>query len=139
MSEQDQGFTVKDRRPFDDQGNLKDQQEQAADAQAQAPEENAGQEAADNQQAPPPDAQLPPVDFSGLVLSLAHAAMMHLGQIPDLESGQPTEPNLPLARHAIDTIGMLKGKTTGNLTEEEQRILDGILTDLRLAYVHMNK
>ncbi len=138
MSEQDQGFTVKDRRSFDDQGNLKDQQEQAQAADDATAEDKTDQ-AVGNEQMPPPDAQLPPVDFAGLVLSLAHAAMMHLGQIPDFESGQPAQPNLPLARHAIDTIGMLKEKTTGNLTDEEQRIVDNILTDLRLAYVHMNK
>lgn len=142
MSDQEQSFKVQDRRSFDEDGNLKQQQEPADPEKA--PEDKV--EAAPGPEPQPeprddkgPEQPLPPVDFPSLVLSLAHAAMMHLGQIPDPQSGQPTPANLPLARHAIDTIGMLKDKTKGNLTDDEQRIMDHVLTDLRLAYVQMNK
>lgn len=137
MSQEDQGFTVKDRRIFSEDGAARDSQ----------PEEPAGQaaEPAAQEQAPPQEEQpaprfanLPPVDFSGLIISLSHAAMMHLGHIPDPATGQGSlEP--ALARHTIDTIGMLKEKTQGNLIQDEQRLIDSALTELRLAYVQATR
>src|SRR3954453_6651392 len=64
-------------------------------------------------------------------------AQMQLGLL-DLgeEEGQP-EPNLPLARHSIDLLAMLGEKTKGNLTIEEQRLLDNGLTELRFRYVQV--
>ncbi len=64
--------------------------------------------------------------------------MMHLGQIPDPNTGQ-AKMDKDLARHTIDTIAMLKEKTAGNLTPEEQRLIDHALTDLRLAFVRLTK
>jgi len=64
-------------------------------------------------------------------------AQMQLGLL-DLgeEEGQP-EPNLQLARHSIDLLAMLGEKTKGNLTVEEQRLLDNGLTELRYRYVQV--
>jgi Domain of unknown function (DUF1844) len=45
------------------------------------------------------------------------------------------EPNLPLARHSIDMLAMLQEKTRGNLSSEEQRLLENGLTELRFRYV----
>jgi hypothetical protein len=60
--------------------------------------------------------------------------MFHLGEIPHPVSGERKK-DLPLAKHTIDTLAMLKEKTAGNLTEEEQRLLDGMLYDLRMAFI----
>mgnify|MGYP003961473729 CR=1 FL=1 len=43
--------------------------------------------------------------------------------------------NLDLARHTIEMIAMLKEKTKGNLTEEEDNLLNALLSEIRLAYV----
>ncbi len=78
----------------------------------------------------------PPVDASlgGLVLSLSAAALAYMGK--QLAPGTPkTEPNLSLAEHTIKTIEMLKAKTEGNRTEEENKLLDELLYQLRLSYV----
>jgi hypothetical protein len=145
MKDQDQGFTVKDRRMFSEDGASRQEEPQAqpepqaaaepqAEPQAQAEPEQAEPEA----QEAPRFENLPPVDFSGLIISLSHAAIMHLGHIPDPASGQARlEP--ALARHTIDTIGMLKEKTQGNLTQDEQRLIDSALTELRLAYVQATR
>ena len=45
------------------------------------------------------------------------------------------KPDLDLARHTIDLMAMLQEKTRGNLTLEEQRLLDNSLTLLRFRYV----
>jgi hypothetical protein len=80
----------------------------------------------------PNAADIPPVDFNILVLSLNASALIHLG-----ESGDPRESaniDLPLARNAIDMLCMLEIKTRGNLTGEEERLLDQVLFDLRMRY-----
>jgi hypothetical protein len=67
-----------------------------------------------------------------LVLSLAMQAQMELGL------GEPHEqhpPNLDVARHTIDLLGVLQQKTKGNLTHDEQRLLDNTVTELRFRYV----
>ena len=46
-----------------------------------------------------------------------------------------TEKNLDLARQNIDLLALLKEKTKGNLTPEEQTLIDNLLYDLRLRYV----
>jgi len=72
-------------------------------------------------------------DFSTLVMSLATAALLHLGDIAD--PAHPQGPvDLPRAREAIDILGMLQEKTSGNLTPEEQNLLDTWLCTLRTAF-----
>ena len=163
MSEEEKGFTVKDHRSFNADGSSRSadegqagaeaesasageaepnsaepiDQQNNADAQAQFEEAKAQDEAAGSSQGQE-RGPLPPVEFSGLILSLSHAAMMHLGQIPDPNTGQ-AQMDRELARHTIDTLGMLKDKTEGNLTPEEQRLIDHALTELRLAYVRLNR
>lgn len=81
------------------------------------------------------DGALPAVDFSTFVLSLAHSALVHLGVAPDPATGQEHPPSLPLARQTIDLVSLLADKTKGNLTGEEERLLEQLLYDLRLRYV----
>jgi Domain of unknown function (DUF1844) len=72
--------------------------------------------------------------FLGLVQSFQLAAMQQLGKVPDPTSEQTTQ-DLPQAKLSIDLLEMLKVKTAGNLTMEEGRFLDHVLTELRLHYV----
>ena len=74
------------------------------------------------------------VDFSTFILSLGTSVMMHLGQGP-IEGEARAQANLPLARHVIDIIAMLQEKTRGNLSEDESRLVDTVLFDLRLKFV----
>lgn len=80
---------------------------------------------------------LPEVDFTTFVYSLASAAMVHLGEMPEPESGR-TQVSLPLAKHTIDTLAMLECKTKGNLTDDEAKNLGDILAHLRMIYVRAN-
>ena len=43
--------------------------------------------------------------------------------------------NLDTARHFIDTLEMLEKKTAGNLEQDEQRLLDEVLHQLRMSYM----
>ncbi len=77
---------------------------------------------------------LPPASFEFLTESLRLQAEMQLGL---MRIGSEEEPpkDLSLARHTIDLLGMLQEKTRGNLTLEEQRLLENSLTLLRFRYV----
>jgi len=77
---------------------------------------------------------LPAPTFSFLVLSLRAQAEMHLGLMRYSEEETP-EPNLQLARHSIDLLGILLEKTKGNLMLEEQRLLENSLTELRFRFI----
>jgi hypothetical protein len=80
---------------------------------------------------------LPPASFSFLVLSLRAQAEMQLGLMPFGEN-EKAQPDIPLARHTIDMMGILAEKTKGNLTLEEQRLLENSLTELRFRFVQIS-
>jgi hypothetical protein len=72
--------------------------------------------------------------FPSMIAQLSTMALMFLGQIPNPETGK-TEHNLDGARLFIDQLEMIEVKTRGNLTPEENRLLQETLTMLRLAFV----
>jgi len=74
------------------------------------------------------------IDFTTFCISLGTSAFVHLGELPHPET-EKAEPNLVLAKQTIDILGMLQAKTRGNLTPEEEKVLEHLLLDLRLRYV----
>lgn len=126
MPEEEMGFIIKDRRSFDDKGDLKEK-DSTEEKVKEEPKEAPPKEEAET----PP---LPEVNFSSLILSLSSTAFLHFGEIPDPGTGEKKK-DLALAKHAIDTIAMLKEKTEGNLAEEEKQFIENILTDLRWHFV----
>ena len=63
------------------------------------------------------------------------SALFHLGLVEDPESGEPGAKNLPLARQTIDTLEMLQAKTRGNLDDDEGKLLETVLYELRMGFV----
>jgi hypothetical protein len=84
------------------------------------------------------DSALPPASFEFLVASLRMQAQVQLGILHLGEESERPEPQLHLARHAINLLAMLQEKTKGNLEWPEQRELDNSLTELRLQYVQIS-
>lgn len=80
---------------------------------------------------------LPPPSFAFIVLSLRAQAEMQLGLMRFTEEEKP-EPDLPLARHTIDLMAILLDKTKGNLSIEEQRMLENSVTELRFRFVQVS-
>jgi len=76
----------------------------------------------------------PEINFSSFILSLGSSALYHFGEIPDPVSGAKQR-NLDLARQTIDILVILRDKTTGNLSEDESRLLESLLHDLQMRYV----
>ena len=79
------------------------------------------------------------VTFVGFVLSLAHTAAFHFGDVPDPVTGQPGTANLAAAQQIIDILELLEQKTRGNLTAEERQLLEQLLYERRMRYVEVNK
>jgi len=126
MAEEEKGFVIKDKRSLNEKGELKAEKpkdEKIKEEQKKEPEEK-------ETKTPP----LPEVNFTSLIFSLSSSALFHFGEIEDPQTGQKKK-DLPIAKHAIDTIAMLMEKTKGNLTVEEQKFVNSVLTDLRWRYV----
>ena len=79
------------------------------------------------------------VTFVGFVLSLAHTAAYHFGDVPDPVTGQPGILNLAAAQQIIDILSLLEQKTRGNLTVEERQLLEQLLYELRMRYIEASK
>ena len=80
----------------------------------------------------------PPADFKFFITTLSLQAAISLGQMANPVSNK-TEENLPQAKFIIDTLGMLKDKTNGNLTPEEVAFLENVLYELRSVYLSKSK
>jgi hypothetical protein len=78
---------------------------------------------------------LPPATFEFLILSLKAQTEMHLGMYHFGEEKDRPEPDFRVARHTIDMLAMLQEKTRGNVTIEEQRLVNNALTELRFRFV----
>ena len=119
---EDKGYEVNDKRKVKaDEGLFADK---------------AGTKAAP--EAPKEDVLLPSIDFISFIGSLGATALMHMGE--RLSPDQPqTVRDLPAARQMIDLIDLLKGKTRGNLTKEENNAFENMLYNLRLLYVREAK
>ena len=81
---------------------------------------------------------LPPPTFEFLVFSLKMQTEMRLGLLK-MGEGMDEPPDLQAARHAIDMLAMLAEKTRGNLSVEEQRLIENSLTELRFRFVQVSE
>jgi hypothetical protein len=134
MEEEKKGFSIKDKRIFDESGGVRNDEPQ---------KEKETEHVENKEQGPPPETDqqeqryeddYPEVNFSSFLLSLSTTAMYHFGDFLDPET-KKAHKNLAAAKQTIDILGMLQSKTDGNLDENEKSILDGLLYELRLRYV----
>ena len=79
------------------------------------------------------------LSFTAFVLSLASTAAIHFGDLPDPQSGASGALNLEGAQQMIDILALLEEKTRGNLTAEERQVLEQVLYELRLRFVHAGR
>ncbi len=82
----------------------------------------------------------PKLDFNAFVLSLGSSAVIHLCEAPDPVTGKKNDkPDFAMAQQSIDLLALLQEKTRGNLTDDESRFLQQLLTDLRVLYVQASQ
>jgi hypothetical protein len=85
-----------------------------------------------------PDApELLKIDFSTFVLSLSTSAMYEMGFVAGPEGEKNPKPDKLLAQQTIDTLEMLRDKTRGNLDEDEAKLVDSLLYELRMQFVKL--
>lgn len=77
---------------------------------------------------------LPKGDFAALISMLVTQALFALGVL-QVEGQEKKEPDLELAKYSIDMLETIGEKTKGNLTEEEKKVLENTLSQVRMAYV----
>lgn len=77
-------------------------------------------------------------DFSFFITTLSLQASIDLGVVSNPASNKKEE-NLVQAKFLIDTLGMLKEKTKGNLNPEETSLLENVLYELRMQYIAKTK
>ena len=129
------GFVIKDRRHFDESGEVRDEKAPAVDEKNKEAEvEEAGSTAEEPASSDSGETPLPEVNFASFIFSLSTTAMYHFGDFPDPVTKE-TRQNLAAAKQTIDLLSILKAKTEGNLTADEKQLLEGILYELRLRFV----
>lgn len=77
-------------------------------------------------------------EFNVFITSLGMQAMIFMGEMPNPVTNETTL-ELDRARYLIETIAMIGNKTKGNLSAEEQKLVDDILYGLRLKYAEKAK
>ena len=152
MSETEKPFTVSDRRHFTADGRPREETESEA---SEAPPGETVSPPPPERATPPPGGQPPaelreppprgdrgagvgPADFSQFLLSLgAQASMLLTGQ--GLPEGADPEEALDGARSIISILEMLRDKTDGRRTKQEDEVIEGLLFELRMAYVETSR
>jgi hypothetical protein len=120
MDDGQKGFKATDkRRTFGDEGDV---------SSLKKTEERTCEEIAEE------EAFTTTLNFSMFILSLTTSALVCLGELPDPITKEKVI-NLPLAQQTISIIEILKEKTTGNLSEDEENLIGTVLYDLRMKYV----
>lgn len=162
MAEKKTDFVVSDRRKFTDEGELRSDVPEETSAQPSSTTSNV---AVENDPMPPPPSHAEQeaqhdeyrasgkkidnmlaqgghgkaedfeMTFERLVQSLYVTAMLQLGVMH--REGETPRPDIVGARQTIDTLGVLKDKTKGNLSKQEENLLQNILFELRMAFLEI--
>jgi hypothetical protein len=158
MQDEQPNFKVTDRRLFNADGTPRDlPPEEKPEPKVVATEAAAAAPAAEAQAAPErevaphaeptpePEEEFSeadlaeardPASFVSFIMSIASNAASALGMMEHPVTHQ-REVDVELGKHWIDVLGMLQKKTAGNLSAQEQRMLEGLLSDLRMQYVSL--
>jgi hypothetical protein len=129
---QDDEIKVTDRRLFSSDGSLREEIAEEREEQKPEPprEPRKAEPAFERRSLEEPQG----VDFTMLINAMAQPALIFLGEVPHPGTGKP-EINLEQARLQIDLLDVLRIKTRGNLSPDEEGLLDRVLYELRMRWV----
>jgi hypothetical protein len=139
---QEETFRVIDRRPFTEDGQLRQEvvEEEAREAKREAAQQAKAPAEAPKAPVPPLDEETPKRSpaFENLIRMLGSNAAMVLGAYADPRTGQPViDPEA--ARELIDMLDALHEKTKGNLASEEESLLLDLSGKLKMTYLEINQ
>lgn len=128
--QEEQGFRVTDKRGFREDGETK------APESSEKAEDNTVKETGAAGDIPPgqEDSARPPIDFPSYILSYYTQGLVLMGEVPNPYTNKKEE-DVEAARHTIDILSMLEQKTKGNLSNDEQQLLEGVLYELRMKFM----
>jgi hypothetical protein len=146
-AESDGTFKVSDRRQFNPDGTLRE------DVPAEAPPRVEAEPAVVTPSQPVPqdnseretqfdhahegvegEASL----FSEFLMGISSSAFVYLGMVEHPATGK-REVDLEAAKESIDMLGMLREKTRGNLTRDEENLFENLLAELRMQFVSLRR
>ncbi len=152
--ESDGTFKLIDRRPFNADGTLREDMPVEAQAGRQAEAAAATQPAAPG---PLPSTQSESTDrlhhelpleseglegeaslFSEFLMGIASSAFVYLGMVEHPGTGK-RQVDLEAAKESIDMLAMLREKTEGNLTNDEENLFENLLAELRMQFVSLKR
>ncbi len=128
---EESGFTVSDKRHFREDGELR-----SVEPEPPKPKQEPREEVKDPQAtaAEPPPGTYAQIDFPSYILSYYTQGLVLLGEVPNPYTNQKEE-DLEGARHTVDILSMLQEKTKGNLSKDEEQLLDNVLYELRMKFM----
>jgi len=137
--EENSGFRVTDRRHFSETGERRQGAEEAEPKKQPEPPKRPAEPAAKERPAEPPMRERPPgsaprIDFPSYVLSYYTQALMFLGEVPNPVTNT-IEQDLEGVRHTVEILEMLQAKTKGNLSSEEEQLMDSVMYELRMKFM----
>lgn len=135
---QKQGFKVNDRRMFDSSGNPKDESPTDSKGGMSSSTRSSGATDGTLVGSPSESTDIPEINLSSFVVSLATQAMMQLGEIPP-PPGVPLEVDVVSAKQTIEILSLLRVKTKGNLDDFEEKLFEEVLHNVRMSYVRATK
>lgn len=138
MSDTDKPYTVSDRRHFAPDGRPREEAESEPPGEPAADPHPTGAEASGASSGDAPATPSGPMDFSQFLLSLGAQASVLLSGRGLPEGADPAE-ILEGARSVISILEMLRDKTAGRRTSDEDALLEGLLFELRMAYVEKTR
>ena len=127
---------TKDKKKDKDEAKIHVDSDWKAQARAEKEELGKQEQAAAEAKTQAQRAPLPPPSFTLLVISLVSQARICLADM-DNPVTKKRQVDLEAAKHHIDMLEMLDAKTSGNLSDEEKKLLDSVLYELRMRYVQM--
>lgn len=147
-SEEQPELIITDKRKFNVDGSLREGVMIEAEKPKEQPEsktekaENLETAKAAEDEESFDDSEIPGVDdpasFINFLTTLASQAAAALGAMPHPATGQRTV-DLETGKYWIEVLGMLKEKTINNLHPKEAEIFEGLLADMRMQYVQIQR
>jgi len=131
--QEEQSFRVTDKRGFREDGEPTAPEPQANEKEKEAPVV----EQSSTKEEQPPEKETPPrspIDFPSYILSYYTQGCVLLGEVPNPYTNKKEE-DLEAAKHTVDILSMLEQKTKGNLSKEEQQLLESVLYELRMKFM----
>ena len=127
--EEQDSFRVTDKRIFSEDGEARASETSGESSPADEPARDIPESAPDED-----SRQRPPIDFPSYLLSYYTQGLVLLGEVPNPYTNKKEE-DTEAARHTIDILVMLEEKTKGNLSQDEEKLLENVLYELRMKYM----